>query len=178
MQKCLRKVLLGFSKKLSACFGKYANQELKHYLQQKEEFVVFFSARLIAIVEVYDVLIHDRPYKQKMNQQEALQELERCAGTQSDPNLIRLFLDNAYYITNSSSYPSDVQGCLERIGILALFLLCEAFELPFSGNLKAFLLVLSFGQKSCSISFGERALSFYLSNIIFIFGNNNNTHYN
>lgn len=67
-----------------------------------------FLARLIAIVEVYDVLVHDRFYKQKMSQQEALRELERCSGTQFDPNLLRLFLDNACYITNSAPCTSDV----------------------------------------------------------------------
>ena len=84
---------------------------MKNYLQQRRSLLYFLVAHLIAIVDVYDVLIHDRTYKQKMSQQEALQELERCAGTQFDPNLICIFLDNAYYITNS-------------ILILAFFLLC------------------------------------------------------
>ena len=61
-----------------------------------------FVARMISIIEAYDVMTHDQPYKQKMSQEEALGELERCAGTQFDPNLLRLFLDNACYITNST----------------------------------------------------------------------------
>lgn len=59
-------------------------------------------ARIISIIKAYDVMTHDQPYKRKMSQEEALRELERCAGTQFDPNLTRLFLDNACYITNST----------------------------------------------------------------------------
>lgn len=57
-------------------------------------------ARMISIIKAYDVMIHDQPYKRKMSQEEALKELKRCAGTQFDPNLLRLFLDNASYITD------------------------------------------------------------------------------
>jgi len=67
-------------------------------------------ARIISIVEAYDVITHDQPNKQKMSHEEALKELERCAGTQFDPNLLRLFLDNADYITNFTPFPSDAKG--------------------------------------------------------------------
>jgi len=53
-------------------------------------------ARIISIIEVYDVITHERPYAKKMSQAEALRELERCSGTQFDPNLIRLFLENVH----------------------------------------------------------------------------------
>lgn len=53
-------------------------------------------ARIISIIEVYDVITHERPYSIKMSQAEALRELERCSGTQFDPNLIRLFLENVH----------------------------------------------------------------------------------
>lgn len=51
-------------------------------------------ARIIAIIEAYDVMTHDQPYKSKMSHEEALIELQRFSGTQFDPNLLSLFLSN------------------------------------------------------------------------------------
>ena len=52
-----------------------------------------FECRLLAIVDSYDAMISDRPYRQGMPHHAALQELERCSGSQFDPALTRLFLD-------------------------------------------------------------------------------------
>ena len=50
-------------------------------------------ARIIALVDAYDVMTHDRPYKPAMTPQEALEELLRCAGTQFDPHLVQVFVE-------------------------------------------------------------------------------------
>ncbi|GBF34976.1 metal dependent phosphohydrolase [Desulfocucumis palustris] len=52
-------------------------------------------ARLLAIVDVYDVITHDHPYRQAVSRKEALKEIEKGSGSQFDPELVRLFLDNA-----------------------------------------------------------------------------------
>lgn len=50
-------------------------------------------ARIIALVDAYDVMTHGRPYKPAMTKQEALAELQRCAGSQFDPNLVEVFVE-------------------------------------------------------------------------------------
>lgn len=50
------------------------------------------ASRIISIVDAFDVMQHSRPYRRAMNRQEALCELERCAGTQFDPDLVDLFI--------------------------------------------------------------------------------------
>lgn len=51
-------------------------------------------ARIISIVDVFDVLTHDQPYKKALSRQDAIQELEDNSGTQFDPFLLKTFLEN------------------------------------------------------------------------------------
>jgi HD-GYP domain-containing protein (c-di-GMP phosphodiesterase class II) len=50
-------------------------------------------SRVVAIVDAYDVMTHGRPYKESVNEEEALKELQRMAGTQFDPELIAVFMN-------------------------------------------------------------------------------------
>ncbi len=49
------------------------------------------EARIINIVDAFDVMTHDRCYKKAVSREEAIEELYRCSGTQFDPSLIQLF---------------------------------------------------------------------------------------
>lgn len=48
-------------------------------------------SRILAIVDAYDVMTHDRPYKKAISHQEALAVLKTQAGTQFDPGLVNTF---------------------------------------------------------------------------------------
>lgn len=50
-------------------------------------------ARIIAIVDAFDAMTNDRPYKKKISEAAAIKELKRCSGTQFDPKLVKVFLD-------------------------------------------------------------------------------------
>jgi putative nucleotidyltransferase with HDIG domain len=51
------------------------------------------EARLLAIADAFDAMTSDRPYRRALTQEHALAEIERCAGTQFDPELARVFLE-------------------------------------------------------------------------------------
>jgi HD-GYP domain-containing protein (c-di-GMP phosphodiesterase class II) len=46
------------------------------------------GARIIFVVDAYDAMTSDRVYRGSLSPGEALEELERCAGTQFDPDVV------------------------------------------------------------------------------------------
>ena len=50
------------------------------------------ECRIMSIVDAYDAMTHDRPYRKAMSREEAVKELERLAGSQFDPKLLKLFI--------------------------------------------------------------------------------------
>lgn len=50
-------------------------------------------ARIIAVVDSFDVMISGRPYKAAMTERQSEQELRRCCGTQFDPRVVDAFID-------------------------------------------------------------------------------------
>ena len=49
------------------------------------------GARIVAVADAYHAMVHDRPYKEALGHEEALEELRRHAGTQFDPDVVELF---------------------------------------------------------------------------------------
>ncbi len=48
--------------------------------------------RILAIVDAFDAMISERPYRKAMSCEDAITELLRCAGTQFDPELVEKFI--------------------------------------------------------------------------------------
>jgi HD-GYP domain-containing protein (c-di-GMP phosphodiesterase class II) len=50
------------------------------------------EARILAVVDCYDAMTSDRPYRAALPAEQAVEEVDRCAGTQFDPDVAQAFL--------------------------------------------------------------------------------------
>ena len=51
------------------------------------------EARILAVVDSFDAMTSDRPYRLAITEDEAVAELARCRGTQFDPRVVDAFLE-------------------------------------------------------------------------------------
>jgi putative two-component system response regulator len=61
------------------------------------------EARIVSVADVFDVLIHDRPYKRAWSVDDAVTEIKRQAGAQFDPDVVEAF---------AASCPANILGNL------------------------------------------------------------------
>jgi putative two-component system response regulator len=55
------------------------------------------QGRLMALVDVYDALVSERPYKKPFTHQQAVQIIREGAGVQFDPVLVEIFTSAAQH---------------------------------------------------------------------------------
>jgi putative nucleotidyltransferase with HDIG domain len=53
--------------------------------------VIPIGSRIISVCDAFDAMTSDRPYRLAMTPHDALAELERCSGTQFDPEVVAAF---------------------------------------------------------------------------------------
>jgi len=51
------------------------------------------QGRLLAVVDTFDAITSDRPYRKSRSIEKAVDEIKRCAGTQFDPVIVKAFLE-------------------------------------------------------------------------------------
>ncbi len=51
-----------------------------------------FPSRILAVVDAYDAMTQDRPYRKMMDKNDALAEIKRNSGTQFDPSIAEIFV--------------------------------------------------------------------------------------
>lgn len=51
------------------------------------------EARILAVVDCYDAMTSDRPYRAALPAKQAVEEVDRCTGTQFDPDVAQAFIE-------------------------------------------------------------------------------------
>ncbi len=51
------------------------------------------ECRLLTVIDAYDAMTNERPYRKAVSPEKALQEIIRCAGTQFDPMIAKVFTE-------------------------------------------------------------------------------------
>jgi len=68
------------------------------------------EGRLLTIVDAFDAMTSDRPYRRAMSEEFALRELRRQAGLQFDPEMVEVFIslrENKTHSTSTSQNSTD-----------------------------------------------------------------------
>lgn len=52
------------------------------------------ECRLFALIDAFNAMISDRPYRKAMTTKQAVEELKRAAGSQFDPAMVKVFIEN------------------------------------------------------------------------------------
>jgi putative nucleotidyltransferase with HDIG domain len=68
------------------------------------------GARIIAIADAFDTITSERTYKKARTPSAGFSELERCAGTQFDPALVRLFIEAVQALPHPPFHGTVVQA--------------------------------------------------------------------
>jgi len=50
-------------------------------------------SRIVAVVDAYDAMTNDRPYRKALNHETAIKRIKQNAGTQFDPNIVKIFTE-------------------------------------------------------------------------------------
>ena len=79
----------------------------KGYPNQLSGEEIPIEARIIAVIDSYDAMSSNRPYREALSREEAIQELQDYAGTQFDPRVVEEFLA----VIDEEEAPSSEQGC-------------------------------------------------------------------
>jgi hypothetical protein len=64
------------------------------YPKGLKENEILLPSRIISIADAYDAMTSERSYRNTIDKHSAIQEILRCSGTQFDPEIVKIFIDN------------------------------------------------------------------------------------
>jgi len=92
-----------FAQVLPAIRGHHERMDGQGYPDKKRGDEIPLLARLILVVDTLDAMSHDRSYRKGLPTEVVYKELLRCAGSQFDMQLVKIFLESHPYWQREST---------------------------------------------------------------------------
>lgn len=100
----------GFSPYLAAVELHHENWDGRGYPHGQAGENTPVDARIIHVADAYDAMVTDRPYRNGMTHEEALQALKANAGTQFDPEIVRRFTGMEFPDAAAQNHEAGLAG--------------------------------------------------------------------
>jgi len=92
----LSATILGHVPSLSACLAAVRHHHERWdgegYPSGLKGEAIPIEARILCVTDAFEAMISERPYRGALTFKQAIAELEKCAGTQFDPNIVKAFI--------------------------------------------------------------------------------------
>ena len=77
------------------------------------------GARILSVVDSYDAMTSQRPYREPLPLEQARAELQRCAGSQFDPQIVQAFLQvlDEQLLSTASPEADDARSSLDAMAL-------------------------------------------------------------
>ena len=78
---------------IDICESHHENWDGSGYPRKLKGYDIPFAARVVAVIDVYDALTNERPYKKAWTKKEAIQEIINLSGIKFDKDIVDAFID-------------------------------------------------------------------------------------
>ncbi len=110
----LSATIVGHVPSLSACLAAVKHHherwDGKGYPAGLKGETIPIEARILCVTDAFEAMISERPYRSALTFKQAIAEMEKCAGTQFDPNIVRIFIPIVL-----STAPDDIELEMQRV---------------------------------------------------------------
>ena len=75
------------------------------YPVKEKNIKIPLTARILTVADAFDAMTSDRSYRPRLSVKQALEELEKCSGTQFDPEAVKALKKSYPEIENKERLP-------------------------------------------------------------------------